>query len=370
MKKKRGISWKTVGFALLAALAGAVLGYWGMSQVDALGLPGLLALLLLLVLAYLLQVTVHEGGHLAGGLITGYRPLFFRVGRIMLVKLDGRWRVRAYHIPGTGGQCLMAPPDREEPPCRLYHLGGGLANLLLAVLAVPVLLLTHAPLMRVFALALVLTGIWMAGTNLFPMQIGGMANDGYNAKYLGRDPLALRCVSAQLRVNEGLLRGVALTDMPETWFVLPLGADLGNPMIAGTAMQGAARQLERGDIAGADQAFRALLDRGDLLGLYRREITCEVIFCGLLLGRSRAELEKLRSPELTRYEKATRRFFLCRVRQAYAWALLAEGDREKARVLRTDFEKAASRYPYIGELAGERQLLDRVDRAARSAEKE
>ena len=148
MRQKKQIPWKTIGLTLLAALVGGAVGYWGMCQVDSLGLPGLLVLLLLLVLAYVLQVVVHEGGHLVCGLLTGYRALSFRIGRVLLVKLDGRWKLRAYHIPGTGGQCLMAPPAQENPPYRLYHLGGGLANLLLAALALPVFLRTGAPLKR------------------------------------------------------------------------------------------------------------------------------------------------------------------------------------------------------------------------------
>ena len=55
------------------------------------------------------------------------------------------------------------------------------------------------------------------------------------------------------------------------------------------------------------------------------------------------------------------------MRQAYAWALLAERDVEKARDLRAEFEQAAARYPYSGELAGERNLLDRADQAFRAS---
>ena len=158
MRQKKQIPWKTIGLTLLAALVGGAAGYWGMCQVDALGLPGLLVLLLLLVLAYVLQVVVHEGGHLVCGLLTGYRALSFRIGRVLLVKLDGRWRLRAYHIPGTGGQCLMAPPAQENPPYRLYHLGGGLANLLLSLLALAVFFQAEAPPAQVFFGALALLG--------------------------------------------------------------------------------------------------------------------------------------------------------------------------------------------------------------------
>ena len=103
MRQNKRIPWKTIGLTLAASLAGAALGYWLMSQLAPLGLWGLAGGLALLVLAYVLQVVVHEGGHLVCGLLTGYRALSFRIDRVLLVKLDGRWTVRAYHIPGTGG---------------------------------------------------------------------------------------------------------------------------------------------------------------------------------------------------------------------------------------------------------------------------
>ena len=267
MRQKKQIPWKTIGLTLLAALVGGAVGYWGMCQVDALGLPGLLVLLLLLVLAYVLQVVVHEGGHLVCGLLTGYRALSFRIGRMLLVKLDGRWKLRAYHIPGTGGQCLMAPPAQENPPYRLYHLGGGLANLLLAALALPVFLLTGAPLLRVFAGALVLIGGWIAGTNLIPMKMGGVANDGYNARNLGKDSLALQCSCVQLWIVEALQEGYSLADMPEEWFALPPKADLQNVLIMGTAIQRASRLMARGERAPLLQADQEILPRPGAPGL-------------------------------------------------------------------------------------------------------
>ena len=364
MRQNKRIPWKTIGLTLAASLAGAALGYWLMSQLAPLGLWGLAGGLALLVLAYVLQVVVHEGGHLVCGLLTGYRALSFRIDRVLLVKLDGRWTVRAYHIPGTGGQCLMAPPAQEHPPYRLYHLGGGLANLLLSLLALPVFFLAGSPLVRVFAGALVLLGIWMAGTNLIPMRLGGVANDGYNAKNLGKDPLALQCSCVQLWIIQSLQEGYSSADMPEEWFALPSGADLRNPLVMGTAVQRASRLLARGELEEADRAIRELLSgRYDLLGLHRLELTCEAIYCALVLGRVR-EAERLCTPEVRRYCRQTWKYCPARVRQAYAWALLAEGDPEKARSLRSDFERASSRYPYSGELAGERALLDRADSAA------
>ena len=70
---------------------------------------------------------------------------------------------------------------------------------------------------------------------------------------------------------------------------------------------------------------------------------------------------------MRRYCRQTRKYCPGRVRQAYAWALLAERDVEKARDLRAEFERAAARYPYSGELTGERNLLDRADQAFRAS---
>ena len=211
-----------------------------------------------------------------------------------------------------------------------------------------------------------LIGVWLAGTNLIPLKMGGLVNDGYNAKNLGRDPLALWCISAQLWMNEALLEGYSVADMPEEWFTLPQGADLGNPMIAGTAMQAASRLIALGELEEADRAVRALLARNDLLGLYRLELAGEAIYCALVLGRRR-EAERLHTPEVRRYCRQTRKYCPGRVRQAYAWALLAEGDQGEAEKLRRLFERVAARSPYTGELAGERNLLARADEAFRAS---
>ena len=94
------------------------------------------AVLLLLYLAFLVQTVLHEGGHLLFGLWSGYRFSSFRVLNLMWVKVDGRLRLRRLSILGTGGQCLMAPPEPVEGkiPVVAYNLGGVVVNLLAALL--------------------------------------------------------------------------------------------------------------------------------------------------------------------------------------------------------------------------------------------
>ena len=95
------------------------------------------AVLLAMIIIFFLHITVHEAGHLGCGLLTGYRFCSYRIGSLMLIKTNGQFKLKQYALPGTGGQCLMAPPDMADGkmPYMLYHLGGCLFNLLFSLLA-------------------------------------------------------------------------------------------------------------------------------------------------------------------------------------------------------------------------------------------
>ena len=84
-KRQRG----TRAFAIVLFMAaGAAGGYLIGRSMDASGTSGdplgtvawLAAVVVLLTVSYLLQIVVHEAGHLALGLATGYRFRSFRVG--------------------------------------------------------------------------------------------------------------------------------------------------------------------------------------------------------------------------------------------------------------------------------------------------
>ena len=92
--------------ALMMA-AGFGVGWLTAWQLDRAGLPGWQMVLLLLIAVYLgllVHIVLHEGGHLAAGLATGYSFVSFRIGSIMLQKKEGRLRVCRYQLAGTGGQ--------------------------------------------------------------------------------------------------------------------------------------------------------------------------------------------------------------------------------------------------------------------------
>ena len=122
--KRHTVPWRKLAVLIPAALLGAAGGYFFMWALDPYGMTVLLPSLACLVLSFWLQAILHEGGHLVCGLLSGYRFLSFRVGSFTLLRQNGRLVLRRFYLPGTGGQCLLEPPDGDEVPFRLYNLWG------------------------------------------------------------------------------------------------------------------------------------------------------------------------------------------------------------------------------------------------------
>ena len=87
-------------------------------------------------MALLLQILIHEAGHLIFGLLSGYRFSSFRIGSFMWIKEDEHLKIKRLSIAGTGGQCLLVPPEPSDgkTPFALYNLGGSIANLVFALI--------------------------------------------------------------------------------------------------------------------------------------------------------------------------------------------------------------------------------------------
>ena len=181
----------------------------------------LLAILILLFSIFL-QVLLHEGGHLVCGLATGYRFVSFRIFNLTFIRKDGKLCIKRFSLAGTGGQCLLTPPERplEDIPTTLYNLGGVLANLLTAILAfLPLLTVDGLPyLLKFFLLMLSLIGILLAGMNGIPMKMGGIGNDADNMCLLLKDSKSKQALVTQLRINALVQEGMRPKDMPAEWF--------------------------------------------------------------------------------------------------------------------------------------------------------
>ena len=127
----------------MGAIIGGLSGFFGVQYLDKNSISDIEFVIIVAgsILAIYLQLILHEAGHLIFGLLSGYEFVSFRVGSITIYKKDGKTHIGSYKLAGTGGQCLMAPPDlvNEKIPYVLFNFGGVIINIVTSIFIVVVL---------------------------------------------------------------------------------------------------------------------------------------------------------------------------------------------------------------------------------------
>lgn len=360
-------AYKILTPLIIFGFLGYVLGNFIASHYPAISWGNSFVILALaLVIGFFLHAVIHEAGHYFFGRLSGYTFQSFRIGNRMWVKEDGKLEKRKLTVTGTGGQCIMIPPDPVDGmfPYRLYNLGGVLANLiaaaLFALLAVLTLSSQH---LSLFLLFLSFVGLLMAYMNGVPMTTGLLDNDARNVKHLKEDPHARRSFWIQLKVQEQLAKGVRLKDMPAEWFELPQDMALDNSLNAALAVLGTNRLMDEGKLREADEAMAKLLEsRAALAGLHRNLMISDRIFIEVVLRNFPDRLDKLITKSQRDFMKAMTEYPSV-IRTEYAHALISQKDAEKAQRFRAKFEEMAQSYPHPVEVESERDMMDLADEA-------
>ena len=361
-----------VCFALLGVGCGILFMKFlgGSETAGTTGRMKILTILVALVSMYaalILQIIIHEAGHLVFGLVTGYRFISFRVYSFMWMKDNDRIRFKWMSIAGTGGQCLMGPPDLKDGkmPVQLYNYGGVIMNLIASAVSGGLVLLCPAgSLFRPFLLMMLVTGIAYALMNGLPIRTGLANNDGRNAWDLARNPEAVRAFWITLKMNELSARGVCLRDMPEEWFTIPDGEGMKNGITSSLGAFACSRLMDQGKFEEADALMERLLSHPNgIPGVLRKMLVCDRIYVELIRENRPEVLEGLRTKDQVKFMKSMKKF-LSVLRTEYAYALLAEEDPEKAQKVVEVFEKTARTYPNPNEIEIERELMETARKAA------
>ena len=368
-KKKNNIGQKISGIIILVA-AGVCGGIAGLllARAEDQGLDfwvGMLAMVIAVYGAMLIQTIVHEAGHLVFGLVSGYEFSSFRIGSLMLIKENRRIKLRKFSIAGTAGQCLMAPPDLVDGkmPVVLYNLGGCIFNLILSALfGVEAYIRRENPIEFIVYVAIVVIGVAFALTNGIPMMVGPISNDGHNALSLGKNPKAMRAFWLQLKVNNEQSKGIRLKEMPESWFLVPADEDMDNGLVAALAVFHASWLVDQLRLEEAAEYIKNLLSKETgLVGLHRSLLVCERIYCELVANKNVSEAIYLHNKEYEKFVQSMKNTPSV-IRSEYAYAILAEKDEKKAEELLARFEKVSKTYPYPREIEAERELIELVKR--------
>ena len=239
----------------------------------------------------MVHIIAHEAGHLVFGLLTGYEFLSFRVGSFTIVKKDGKLIRKKIKTPGLAGQCLMSPPewkDDEPYPYVWYNLGGGVMNLVLCLLAVP-LFFIRVPFLAWIGGFSVFVGVIFAITNLIPMTVG-VPNDGKNCLLCTKSVENQRAIYLQLKMNAMLSDGMDVTELPEELFVIGPNEEL-NPLTFFVRLLEYYKYTELGDEEKAEAILASLEQNGQKLPVaFTNTVDLERLYRMLLTKRPLLDL--------------------------------------------------------------------------------
>ena len=300
-EKKSGSKLKAIGMFLLATAVCFALGLLfgklfgkpggdGVQRTSGEKIAYLVTLFVSLFVSYILTLILHEGGHLVFGMATGYEFLSFRVFSLTLVKKDGKFAWKRFSIKGTGGQCILMPPESDTPekvPFFLYHAGGGFMNFITAAICLPISGVISSEIPRTFLLVLGLLSVIQGFVNLIPMKIQ-IPNDGYNIMMMLKDPAEKVAIYKSLRINGLLYYGKTPSEIPEELF--DLGSNGFYKTVAKVLRAGVL--LDRHEYAEAEVLYAECAE-DDTIKVYQLESRCELLFCKIMNGAPAEEIDDI-----------------------------------------------------------------------------
>lgn len=325
----------------------------------------LMGVLLFLALAFMfVHIIIHEGGHLVMGLASGWKYCSFRVGNLTLVKRDGRLQWKKTTVAGTGGQCLMIPPECEPTKCPffLYLLGGGLFNIVTGGIAFGIGMLTGGVaqvILNIFAIM----GFGLGLSNLFPARVGGTMNDGYQIFIeFPHNPEAKKYNYWLLSAHAILTEIESTGEMPEKLKNDILNADYTNLGDTGTANLYCFKATILQDEGRYDECreiYQNIADSPDVLQLFKNEANCELMYHEIMSECNAERIDALYDKKLAEYIKATA-LYPSRKRLMYAYYLIYKNDKPKAEEEYNALLKTAKSHPSKAEGAIELREAERI----------
>ncbi len=308
-----------------------------------------------------LQIIIHEGGHLVFGLLTGYKFVSFRIGSITLIKINGKLKLKKFSMAGTGGQCLLSPPEMKNGkiPYVLYNLGGSILNLISAlVFTVLGVALKNIEVVNIICFMMAIIGVAFALMNGIPMRLGAVDNDGYNTLSMSKDSKALRSLWIQMKASENTANGVRLKDMPAEWFILPEKEDMKNSMTAVLGVFACNRLLDELKLDEAEELIKEILSSENAaVDVYKNLLKCDLAFCEMVKEVPDTEtVESILDKPLKNFMKSMKNYPSV-LRTEYTYTLLIKKDIPTALKLKAQFEKMSKTHPYISDIESETELI-------------
>lgn len=331
----------------LGVLLGLALG-GGLAQFEQsyyLGWDILFYFLAFSVIAFIIHIVVHEAGHGFFGYLYGFELVSFRIASYMWVNDQGKIHFKRLKVLGTLGQCLMQPPKNENLKAAfLYNIGGGLTNLLTALLFFLLSFLWKDMLFQVFCFSMIAIGVLVAFSNLLPMDAQA-PNDGYHTYWLLKESESVHSLYQQLLLAKDMADGKRMEEMDPTLFELYENANMKNPLNICIAANKVSYLIDKEDYDSARALADSLL-KLDLDDLFHNSVFCDRLLIALLCDEKEYITQAMNEKTKRNFEK--NRSDVSKLLVLYGIDLLVDKNHEKARVDLKYLRDAQKNYPYQG----------------------
>lgn len=321
-----------------------------------------LAVMLAMLLSIPFMVITHEAGHLIFGLMTGYKFISYRIFSAVLLRENGKFKLKKQKIPGTAGQCLMAPPKKKNGyyPYKLYNLGGILVCGVLSLIPMVIsfFFMSGSDLgMPVFVFGFV--SFAMNLMNAIPTNGKSMMNDATNLRMANRSIAGREALWNQLEYIHLHSKNIRTADMPESMFFHPHENDLGNTLVQWQPMANIERHEDLGNYEKAQNEAHYILEKAPFLPpIYEDYFKTEIVYLGAILGNDSERVEK--------YQKELEKRNLAKnsvnsQRAQYAYCKLIKKDAEAIDTALRAFEKKIEKEAYTASKEFERRQMEYID---------
>ncbi len=362
-----------IGFCCIGGSVGYFIGTLQKNAQEKMSIPMLTIMaalaIVVIFLAYSINIYIHEIGHMFFGLMTGYKFSSLRLGRLMLTKENGKLHFSRFYMPGTGGQCVMAPPeeDAENMPVVLYNLGGLIMNLLVFLICACLFLKMKAahPIAGIICLMFALTSLVILLTNGIPLSETG--TDGANAIILYKDKNARAAFRNQMLIIKYIADNYSIQDIPKELFLYDKSVAMTNPLITAQAINCfnylyTSRQYEQ-----AKGMALYILENAKSINQFQEKILYgELLFMTMVVDKDTEAAKK--QFEAHKKELTAAAGFISMQRILYAYYCLIEIDEKKAKKYEKLFEKSVKNYPYPKDAATEKEQFDMIHEILREKE--
>jgi hypothetical protein len=319
-----------------------------------------------LAIAVVLNIMLHEAGHLLFGLLSGYKFVSYRAFSFTLMKnQQGHFIWKRFSISGTLGQCLMEPPRDVKPeklPYFWYNAGGVIVNLLVAIGSVALLRSSHLPMFWecfFFMMAFVATAL--ALINGLPLQSAGLNNDGSNILQLYRHPEKRTDLQHQLLIVAETSKGKRTVEMPAEWFPNPIITDYKETITLATKNNYICWLEDNLRFGEALQEIETLMEHAqEVAQLVRMELGCDWLMLELVVQNRPSQIERINTKQQWDYLQTTSKYSAMRLATLYAWQLIHKHNPEEAEKVFTQLKNNQNSYAFLGEARTAIALVEHI----------